>query len=128
MNKAISAIIIIVVAYFIAFRNDNKILEFLNSGNKTSSNQNTVPTDYKGKPGLDYLKQHYSSGLAQAKSLCTSQFKGTWTDSANSIGCYNMKGFSTYYCNMDYIKGLIDLCREINGNPVCSSTQASCSL
>jgi hypothetical protein len=126
MNKAISIIIIIVVAYFIAFRNDNKILDFLNASNQ--KNTSTVPTDYKGKAGLDYLKQHYSSGLAQAKSLCASQFKGTWTDSANSIGCYNMKGFSTYYCSMDYIKGLIDLCREISGNPVCSSTQASCSV
>ena len=76
----------------------------------------------------DYIRKNYASGLAQAKSLCTSQFKGTWTDTSTTRGCYGMQGFNTAYCNTDTIQNLVKLCNSIGGNPVCSATQSSCSV
>lgn len=88
----------------------------------------SVPAQYKGQAGLDYIRKTRSGDLAQAKALCTSQFKGSWVDSSNAIGCYNMQGFSTSYCGMDIIKNVIDMCNSIGGNPTCSSTQTSCTV
>ena len=93
-----------------------------------SNTQPTVPTGVTGSAGLDYIRKNYGSGLVQAQSLCTSQFKGTWMDNSNTIGCYDMQGFNTAYCNTDTIQNLVDLCNSIGGNSVCSSTQASCSV
>jgi len=104
---------------------------YYSSQNKTSTSSSqtyTVPSQYKGTQGLDYVKRQYSSQLSQAKSLCTSQFKGSWVDTSNSIGCYSMQGFSTSYCGFDIIKNLVNLCKSIGGNPTCSSTQASCTV
>ena len=94
----------------------------------SSGTQPTIPPGTTGSAGLDYIRENYASGLAQAKSLCTSQFKGTWTDNSNTIGCYNMQGFNTVYCSTDTIQNLVILCNSIGGNSVCSSTQASCSV
>ena len=117
-DRIILIIIIIALAiYFFYFEN------------RTSSNQNyQVPQEYKGSEGLDYIRRNYASELQQARSLCTNQFNGNWVDSSTSIGCYNMQGFSENYCNIDIIKNLESLCISINGSPVCSSTQASCSI
>jgi len=111
-------ILIVLAAYFSYF-------------NKTSTSNNqtySIPPEYKGTQGLEYVKKQYSSQLSQAKSLCSSQFKGNWVDTLNSIGCYNMQGFSTSYCGFDVIQNLVKLCNSIGGNPVCSSTQASCTV
>ena len=98
-------------------------------GNKSSDGQSySVPEEYQGSQGLDYLRQNYASQLSQARALCTSQFKGTWVDSSSEIGCHNMQGFSTFYCSLDIIQDLVNLCNSIGGNSVCSSTQASCSV
>jgi len=97
--------------------------------NKSLDNQNySIPPEYKGSEGLDYIRKNRASDLAQAKNLCTSQFKGNWVDSANEIGCYNMQGFSTYYCYTSTIQNIVNLCKSIGGNPICSSNQASCSV
>jgi len=109
-------IIIILAAYFL-----------YNRGSDSSQNY-SVPSQYKGSEGLDYIRKSYASGLSQARGLCTSQFKGEWVDSSNEIGCQNMQGFSTSYCGVDIIKNLVNLCNSIGGNPVCSSTEASCSV
>jgi len=110
-------IIIILALYFLYFKNN------------TENNQSyTVPPEYRGSEGLDYIREHYASELAQARSLCINQFKGDWIDTSNDLGCYNMQGFSSSYCNMDIINNLVNLCKSIGGNPSCSSTQASCSV
>ena len=88
----------------------------------------SVPSQYKGSEGLDYIRKNYASGLSQAQALCTGQFKGQWIDTSSEIGCQNMQGFSTSYCGVDIIQNLIKLCNSIGGNPVCSSTEASCSV
>jgi len=118
-DKIVYTIIVIALAYIIAFGNSF-------GNNKSSSNQsNTVPS---GTAGLEYLKKQYASDLAKAQSLCSSQFKGNWVDTSNSIGCYSMQGFSTYYCGVDVIQNLVNVCKSIGGTPTCSSTQASCSV
>ena len=94
----------------------------------TPSNGYNVPSGTTGSQGLDYIRKNYASGLAQAKSLCAGQFKGTWTDTSTTIGCYGMQGFNTAYCSTDTIQNLVKLCNSIGGNSVCSSTQASCSV
>jgi len=93
-----------------------------------SSNTYTIPSGYKGAEGLDYLRKNYASELAQVRSLCINQFKGNWVDTSNTIGCYNMQSFSEYYCNTDTVKNLVNLCNSIEGDPICSSTQASCTI
>lgn len=119
-DRTIAIIIIIAVAAYLLYTNRSKV-----SG---SSQNYTVPSNLKGSQGLDYIKNNYASGLSQAKSLCITQFKGNWMDNSNTIGCYNMQGFSTFYCNTDTIRNLVNLCNSIGGNSVCSSTQASCSV
>ncbi len=87
-----------------------------------------MPPEHKGVEGLDYIRINYASELAQAKNLCITQFKGNWVDSSNTIGCFNMQGFSTYYCSVDVIQNIVNICNSIGGNPTCSSTQASCTV
>ena len=116
---AIIIIIIIILAVYYSYFNKTG----------TSNNQTySVPPEYRGTQGLDYVKRQYSSQLSQAKNLCTSQFKGNWVDNSNSLGCYNMQGFSSYYCSMDIIKNLVNLCKSIGGSSTCSSNQASCTV
>ena len=91
-------------------------------------NNTSIPPQYKGQEGLDYIRRTRSGDLAQAKALCTTQFKGNWVDSSNSIGCYNMQGFSTSFCGMNILKNIEDLCNSIEGTPTCSSTQTSCTV
>jgi hypothetical protein len=111
-------IVIIFIAYF-----------FYSKQNSTeNSSTPTVPSEYQGSEGLDYIRENYASELAQARSLCTGQFNGNWVDNSNAIGCYDMQGFSTYFCSMDVIQNLVSTCRSIGGNPTCSSTQASCTV
>ncbi|NIM46969.1 MAG: hypothetical protein GTN40_02300 [Candidatus Aenigmarchaeota archaeon] len=88
----------------------------------------TVPPEYKGSEGLDYIRKTYASELSQARSLCINQFKGNWVDTSNNLGCYDMQGFSSSYCNMEIINNIINLCKLIEGSPICSSTQASCTV
>jgi len=109
---AILIIILVILGAYVLFYNKNTV----------------IPPQYKGQEGLDYIRRTRAGDLAQAKALCTSQFKGSWVDSSNSIGCYNMQGFSTSFCSMDILKNVIDLCNSIGGNPTCSSTQASCTV
>lgn len=93
-----------------------------------SSQSFEIPPEYTGSRGLDYIRDSYSSQLSQARTACSSYFKGEWRDNSNTIGCYNMQDFSTSYCGTDIIQNLVDLCNSIRGNPVCTSTQASCSV
>jgi len=113
-SKLFILIVIILTAYLLFYKN--------------MTTNTTVPLQYKGIEGLDYLKKQYSSQLPQAKSLCLSQFKGEWVDTSNSIGCFNMQGFSSSYCGVNLISNLIKLCNSIGGSPICSSTQASCTV
>ena len=119
MNDLTIFIIIIIVFafYFLFFK-----------GSSSSSQTYSVPSDYKGSQGLDYIRKNYASGLSQARSLCTGQFKGSWVDTSNEIGCHNMQGFSSAYCGISVIQNLVKLCNSIGGSPTCSSTQASCSV
>ena len=111
----IFAIILLVLAGYYFYKND------------VSSNQ-TAPSGLKGSAGLDYIRKNYASGLAQAQSLCTGQFKGRWVDSSTSIGCYDMQGFNTAYCSTDVVQNLVKLCNSIAGGSTCSSTETSCSV
>jgi len=87
-----------------------------------------VPPEYRGVEGLEYIKNERPAELTQAKYLCENQFKGNWVNTASNIGCYNMVGFSEQYCNLGEIKNLVNLCNSIGGTPICSSTQASCTV
>jgi hypothetical protein len=117
-EKIVYVIILIALAYIISYGN-----------NKNGSSQNyTVPPEYRGTAGLDYLKRNYAPSLSQAQSLCTSQFKGNWIDTSNTIGCYNMKGFSTAYCSIDIVRNLENTCNSIGGSAICSINQASCTV
>jgi len=88
----------------------------------------SIPTNLMGQAGLDYVRQNYASELSQARSLCESQFKGSWIDSSNSIGCYNIQGFSDLYCGTDVISQFYKACSSIGGSPVCTSSQLSCTV
>ena len=92
------------------------------------SSQSYDTSGYTGTEALNYIREKYSSELSQARSFCTGQFKGSWIDNSNTIGCYNMQGFSSSFCSMDIIKNLESMCNSIGGSSVCSSTQASCSV
>jgi hypothetical protein len=118
-DTVIFAIILLILAGYYFYKNGL-------SSNSTSNQ--TAPSGLKGSAGLDYIRKNYASGLAQAQSLCTGQFKGRWVDSSTSIGCYDMQGFNTEYCSTDVIQNLVKSCNSIAGNPVCSSTEASCSV
>jgi len=115
------AVIILIAVVVYSYINKN----FLSS---RSTSKYSIPPEYMGQEGLNYIKQNYASQLSQAQSLCTSQFKGNWIDSSNSIGCYNMQGFSTLYCSTDFIKSLIETCSSIGGSPACTSSQISCTV
>jgi purine-cytosine permease-like protein len=116
-NLTILIIIMIILAAY-----------FIYKGGSSSKQSYSVPSQYKGSEGLDYIRKNYASGLSQAKSLCIGQFKGQWVDSSSEIGCNNMQGFSTSYCSVDVIQNLVKLCNSIGGSPTCSSTEASCSV
>jgi hypothetical protein len=112
---AMAAIIVALMAYSSLTKSD-------------SSQSYPVSQDVKGTAGIDYIRNNYASQISQARSLCTGQFKGSWIENSNAIGCFGMQGFSTVYCGMDIIRQLTDLCNSIGGSPVCSSSQASCSV
>jgi len=117
-DRTIFIIIIIVLAAYFFYTED-----------KVSDKQDyTVPPEYKGSEGLDYIRKTYASELSQARGLCINQFKGNWVDTSNNLGCYDMQDFSSYYCNMDILTNLVNLCKSIGGDPTCSSTQASCTV
>jgi hypothetical protein len=111
-DRTIIIIVIILIIAYLFYTNENKSY--------------SIPSEYKGTAGLDYMRKQYASQLSQAKSFCINQFKGEWIDSSNEIGCHNMQGFSASYCNMGIIQNIKNLCDSIKGNPVCSSTQATC--
>ena len=115
-NLTVLIIIMIILAAYFIYKGGS------------SSQSYSVPSQYKGSEGLDYIRKNYASGLSQAKVLCTGQFKGQWVDSSSEIGCNNMQGFSTAYCSVDVIQNLVNLCNSIGGSPTCSSTEASCSV
>jgi hypothetical protein len=117
-DLTIFIIIIIILAAYALYHRESS------SGSQSYS----VPSNYTGSEGLDYIRKNYSSGLAQAQALCTGQFRGEWVDSSSEIGCQKMQGFSTSYCGVDIINNLVNMCNTIGGNPVCSSTEASCSV
>ena len=113
-------IFIIIIIAFTAY--------FFYSKYKSASNPYNIPSEYRGAEGLDYIRKNHASELSQARSLCTGQFKGEWRSDSSTIGCYNMEGFSSYFCGTDTIQNLVNLCNSIGGNSVCSSSQASCSV
>lgn len=120
-DRTIFAIIVIIfLAYFFYSKQGNT--------SDSSASTPTVPSEYQGSEGLNYIRENYASELSQARSLCTSQFNGNWVDNSNTIGCYDMEGFSTAFCSIDVIQNLVSTCRSIGGNPTCSSTQASCTV
>lgn len=88
----------------------------------------TIPPEYKGVAGLDYVRRNYAPSMEKAKSLCTGQFKGDWRDTSTEMGCYDMQGFLTLFCGAETIQSLVNLCNYINGNSTCSSKQVSCSV
>ena len=88
----------------------------------------SIPTNLMGQEGLNYVRQNYASELSQARSLCESQFKGSWIEISNSIGCYNMQGFSDLYCSTDVINQFRGACSSIGGSPACTSSQLSCTV
>ena len=116
-DSEILIIIIIILAVYLFYKTMS-----------TSSQDISVPSDYKGAEGLDYIREQYSSQMSQARSLCVGQFKGEWIDTSNKLGCQNMQGFSPSYCSFDIIKNLISLCNSIGGSATCSSNEASCSV
>ena len=138
LEVLIFLIIIVVSAYILFLSNKLNIKGNQNStsGNETANNQTpinetiiiSIPSDYKGSEGLDYVRTNYSSELEKAKSLCTDSFKGDWIDTLDGMGCYNMQGFSTSYCNENIIQSLVSLCNKINGSPDCSTDKVICSI
>jgi len=109
-------IFLAIAAYFLFF---NKSSTFM------SQSTTVLPT---GTQGLIAVKQQHSSELPQARSFCTGQFKGEWVETSNEIGCFNMQGFSSAYCLVGQVQDIINDCKAIGGTPVCTSTQASCSV
>ena len=110
--------------------NENSSEDSVNYQTYTLGNETftipTVPPEYKGTEGLDYIRENSASDLEKAKSFCTVQFKGSWNDTSNEIGCHGMQGFYTLYCNFDIIQDLANLCTKINGNFICSTTKMTC--
>jgi hypothetical protein len=121
-DRTIFAIIVIIFIAYFFYSNQSK------TAGTSAPSTPSVPSEYQGTKGLDYIRQNYASDLAQARNLCTSQFNGNWVDNSNTIGCYDMQGFSTAYCNTDVIQNLVSTCRSIGGSSTCSSTQASCTV
>jgi hypothetical protein len=111
------------------FTNDQNNTEYNNPENQGYEGLNiTIPPEYKGVAGLDYVRRNYAPSMDRAKSLCTGQFKGEWRDTSTEMGCYDMQGFLTLYCGAEAIQSLVNLCSHINGNSTCSSNQVSCSV
>jgi len=136
LEVLIFLIVIAVSAYILFFSNrlnteDNRNSTLDNKTNQISANDIltiSIPSDYKGSQGLDYVRSNYSSYAEKAKNLCTDSFKGDWIDTLDGMGCYNMQSFSTSYCNESIIQSLVSLCNKINGSPDCSSDKVICSI
>lgn len=105
-----------------------------NTPNETFESDNetftlpSLPSNYKKSDALDYVRNTSASDMAKAESMCTSQFNGNWVNTLDAIGCYNMQGFSTDYCNSDLIQSLVNICNQIEGQPECSSDNVVCSV
>jgi hypothetical protein len=146
---AVALVLFVVIAIVVEFLyvniNLNKITGNEDSTDNTSNDQNntyynnpenqvygdlniTIPPEYTGIAGLDYVRKNYAPTMEKAKSLCTGQFKGEWRDTSTEMGCYGMQGFLTLYCGAETIKNLKDLCNSINGISTCSSNQVSCLI
>jgi hypothetical protein len=111
------------------FTGDQNNTDYNNSENQGYEDLNiTIPPEYKGVAGLDYVRRNYAPTMEKAKSLCTDQFKGNWRDTSTEMGCYDMQGFLTLYCGAETIQRLVNICIYINGNSTCSSNQVSCSV
>lgn len=133
-------VIIVIVACFLfnSNINNNSNNQNLTAGNRTYNNTYTVgdetytlpsiPPEYKGSEGLDYVRNNSAPELGKAKSMCIDIFKGDWIDTLDAIGCYNMRGFSTDYCSMDVIQAIVILCNRISGTPECSITHVVCGV
>jgi hypothetical protein len=139
-NKKLEVLIFLIIAisaYFLFVYKGNQNFtsnETFNQTNKTFTYGNktftitSIPSEYKGSKGLDYIRNNSALELAEAKSLCIDLLNGEWVDTSNALGCYNMKDFSIVFCERDIIKTLISLCNQINGNPDCSTNQVICSV
>jgi hypothetical protein len=111
------------------FTNDQNNTEYNNPENQYYEDLNiTIPPEYKGVEGLDYVRRNYAPIMEKAKSLCTDKFKGEWRDTSTEMGCYDMHGFLTLYCGAEAIQSLMNLCNSINGISTCSTNQVSCSV
>jgi hypothetical protein len=143
-KKLIVALVLVIVIAIVAgflYINWNKVVDNKNNtDNQNNTDYNnpenhvyeglniTIPPEYKGVAGLDYVRRNYAPSMEKAKSLCTGQFKGDWRDTSTEMGCYDMQGFLTLYCGAETIQSLVNLCSYINGNSTCSSNQVSCSV
>jgi len=137
LESIIFLIILVITAYFLFFKDidwssQNKPANV--TINKTFVYENetyqiiTVPPEYKKAAGLDYIRNKSAAEIEKAKSLCTDMLGGSWVDTENAMGCYNMKYFVTAFCNRDIIKTLMSLCEEINGNSECLTDRIVCSV
>ena len=137
LESIIFLIILVIAAYFLFFKDNNwssqnkpanvTISKTFVYENKTY-NIVTVPPEYKGTAGLDYLRNNSPAEIEKAKSLCTNLLGGNWMNTKNSMGCYNMKYFVTAFCDRDIIKTLVSLCEEINGTTECLTDKVVCSV
>lgn len=85
-----------------------------------------IPPELEGEEGLKYFKETYSYDLTQAGGLCTSFFKGRWTDTPSMVGCSNMDGFLDIYCAFNEANDIKDVCDEISGVFACNSKEIYC--
>lgn len=99
----------------------------LGKGNETFT-ISSVPSGYSGVSGLEYIRNNSQAALSKARSLCADQFKGMWIDNQNTMGCFDMQGFSTLFCVASEISDLERLCDQISGTHQCSTNQVSCSV
>ena len=130
----VALVLVIMIIIAVGFLYTNIYLNKIIGNKNNTDNQDyedlniTIPPEYKGVAGLDYMRRNYAPSMEKAKSLCTGQFKGDWRDTSTEMGCYDMQGFLTLYCDAETIKNLKDLCNSINGISDCSSNQVSCSV
>lgn len=129
-----------IVAYFLfSYRSNNSGGQNGTPGNQTFINKTftsdnetftitSVPSEYKGSEGLNYIRNNSVLELTKAISLCTDMFGGEWVDTLDAMGCYNMQGFSIDYCSRDLIQTLVSLCNQINGKPECSANHVVCAV
>ena len=137
LESIIFLIILVIAAYFLFFKDidwssQNKPANVTISKTFVYENETykivTVPPEYKKAAGLDYIRNNSAAEIEKAKSLCTDMLGGSWVDTENSMGCYNMKYFVTVFCGRNIIKTLAILCEEINGNSECLTDRIVCSV